>query len=100
VSRCKFWNPLGIFSSIQIPQSCTLVTYGLHILDVPVGFQNFVMHFLDEVLFQAVAHIDDLFLLGDVHVALDILSSCVAHQPFYLIYIIFFFFLFVSFGGF
>jgi hypothetical protein len=30
-----------------------------------VGFQGFVTHFLDEVLFQDVLHINDLLLLGD-----------------------------------
>jgi hypothetical protein len=38
---------------------------------------------LDEVLFQNMAHIDDLPLLGDAHVALGILSSCVTCQPSY-----------------
>jgi hypothetical protein len=42
-----------------------LVIDGLRILDVPVGSQDFVMHFLDEVLFQVVAHIDDFFFLRD-----------------------------------
>jgi hypothetical protein len=37
------------------------------------------MHFLDEALFHDVVHIDDLPLLGDAHVALGILPSCVAH---------------------
>jgi len=35
------------------------------------------MHFLDEALSQNMAHIDDLPLLGDAHVALSILSSFV-----------------------
>jgi hypothetical protein len=48
-----------------------------------MGFQNFATHFLDEALFQDVAHIDDLPSLGDAHVALGILSSCVARRPFY-----------------
>jgi len=38
------------------------------------------MHFLDGVLSQNVAHIDDLFFKKDAHVALGILSSCVGHQ--------------------
>jgi hypothetical protein len=42
-----------------------LVTHGLHILGVLVGFQNFATYFLDEVLFQEVAHIDDLPILED-----------------------------------
>jgi hypothetical protein len=33
------------------------------------------MHFLDEVLSQNMAHIDDFPFLGDAHVALGILSS-------------------------
>jgi hypothetical protein len=41
------------------------------------------MHFLDEVLFQDGVHIDDLPLLGNTHVVLGILSSCVACRPFY-----------------
>jgi hypothetical protein len=44
---------------------------------------------LDEVLSQDVVHIDDLLLLRDAWVALRILSSCVAHQPFYFIQTIF-----------
>jgi hypothetical protein len=35
------------------------------ILGVLVGFKDFTTHFLDEVLFQDVAHIDDLIFLGD-----------------------------------
>ncbi len=36
-------------SNHEIPQRCTLVTYGLCILGVLMGSQNFAMHFLDEV---------------------------------------------------
>jgi hypothetical protein len=50
-----------------------------------MGFQRFVTHFLDEALSRGVVHINDLFVLGHTHVALGILSSCVANQPFYLI---------------
>jgi len=46
--------------------------------------QDFVTHFLDEVLFQNMMHIDDFLLLGDAQVALGILFSCVICQPFYL----------------
>jgi hypothetical protein len=53
-----------------------------------MGSQDFAMHFLDEVLSQNVVHIDDLPLLGDAQVALGILSSCVACQPFYFTWII------------
>ncbi len=44
---------------------------------VPMNFQDFVTHFLDEVLSQNMMHIDDLPTLGNTHVALGILSSCV-----------------------
>jgi hypothetical protein len=44
-----------------------------------MGFQDFVTHFLDEVLSQDVAHIDDVLLLGNALVALGILFSSVAH---------------------
>jgi hypothetical protein len=53
-----------------------------------VGSQDFVVHFLDEALFQDLAHIDDLLFLGDAHVALGILSSYVNRRPFYLTWII------------
>jgi hypothetical protein len=46
------------------------------------------MHFLDEVFFQDVVHIDDLFLLGDTQIALGILSSYAAHQPSNLTWIV------------
>jgi hypothetical protein len=42
-----------------------LVTDGLRILGVLVGFQDFTTHFLDEVLFQDMVHIDGLPFLGD-----------------------------------
>jgi len=54
-----------------------LVTCGLHIMGVPMGSHDFTMHFLDEVLFEDVAHIDDLPFLGDAQVGLGIFSSCV-----------------------
>ncbi len=38
---------------------------------------------MDEALSQGLMHIDDLRFMGDTHVALNILSSCVACQPFY-----------------
>ncbi len=41
------------------------------------------MHFLDELLSQDVAHINDLPLLGNAQVALGILSSCVIRRPSY-----------------
>jgi len=77
VLKYKFWNPSKIFSSIEIPQGYTFVINGFHILDVFVSFQDFATHFLDEILFQDVVHIDDFFLLGDAQVTLGILSSCV-----------------------
>jgi hypothetical protein len=76
VSKCKFWNPLRIFLGIKILQGYTLVRNGLCILSLLVGSQDFAMHFLDEVLFYNMAHIDDLPLLRDVQVTLGILSSC------------------------
>ncbi len=66
--------------------------------DVPMGFQDFATHFLDEVLFQNVAHIDDFPLLGDPQVAF-ILSSCVAHRPSYPTRTIFYLFFFPIFFG-
>jgi len=74
-----FWSPSRIFLSIEIFQGCILVTYGLHILVVPMGSQNFATHFLDETLSQDMAHINDLSLLGDTRVVLDILFSCATH---------------------
>jgi hypothetical protein len=65
-----------------------LVIDGLRILDVLVGLKNFATHFLDEVLFQDMAHIDDFPLLGNAHVVLGILFSCVVHRPFYVTRII------------
>jgi hypothetical protein len=43
------------------------------------GFLGLAMQFLDEDLSQDVMHIDDLIPLGNTHVALGILSSCVAY---------------------
>ncbi len=83
VSKFKFWSPLRIPLGIKIPRGCTLVTNGLRILGVPMGFQDFATHFLDEVLCQDVAHIDDLRFLEDTQVVLGILSSCLAHGPSY-----------------
>ncbi len=40
VLKCKLWSPLGIFSSINIPQGCTLVTNGLRILGMLVDFKT------------------------------------------------------------
>jgi hypothetical protein len=77
VSKCKPWSPLGNSSSIEILQACTLVIDGLLILGVPMGFHDFTTHFLDEALFQDVAHINNISFLGDTQVALGILSSCV-----------------------
>jgi hypothetical protein len=37
-----------------------------------MGFQDFATHFLDETLFQDVAHIDDFFFLTYDHVFLGI----------------------------
>jgi hypothetical protein len=79
VSKSKLWSPLGISPSIEIPQGCILVTDGLHILGMPMGSQDFATHFLDEVLFEDVVHIDDLPFLGNTQVALGILFSCVTH---------------------
>jgi hypothetical protein len=54
-----------------------LVTNGFRILAVTTGFQDFATHFLDEISYQDVAHIDNLFFLRDALVALGILPSCV-----------------------
>ncbi len=65
-----------------------MVINGLHTLGVLRGFQDFFTHFLDEVLFQDMMHIDDLPLVGNAQVALGILFSCVTHRHFYLIWTI------------
>jgi len=65
VSKCKLWNPSGIFLGIEIPQGYTLVINGLCILGVLIDSQDFAMHFLDEVLSQDMVHINDLPLLGN-----------------------------------
>jgi hypothetical protein len=67
-----------MFLSINIPWGCTLVINDLHILGMPMGSQDFALHFLDETLCQDVVHIDDIFLLRNAQVDLGILSSCVA----------------------
>jgi hypothetical protein len=50
VSKCKFWNLLGISPSMDIPQGRILITNGLSILGVLVGSQDFAPIFLDEAL--------------------------------------------------
>lgn len=67
-------------SSADIFHGCTLVTNDLHILGVQVGFKDFVTHFLDESLFQDMAHINYLPILGNAQVPLGSLSSCVIHR--------------------
>ncbi len=102
MSKCKLWNPSEVLLGINILQGYTLATNGLCILGVLKGYWDFVLHFLDEVLFQDVAHINDLPVLGHTHVALGIMSSCVACRPFYFIWTIFpfssFLFLLVNFN--
>jgi hypothetical protein len=61
--KCKLWNPSRIFSSIKIPLGYTLITNDLHILGVPMGFQDFFKKNLNEVLSQDMVHIDDILLL-------------------------------------
>jgi hypothetical protein len=78
MSKCKLWSPSRIPSSINIPQGYTLVINGLCILGVPMGSWDFFIHFLDETLFQDMAHIDDFPLLQITQVV-AILSSCVTH---------------------
>jgi hypothetical protein len=77
MSKCKLWNPLKIYLGIKIPRDYTLVTNGLRILVVTMGFQDFATHFLDEISYQDVAHINNLFFLGNTVVASGILPSCV-----------------------
>jgi hypothetical protein len=38
VSKCKLWSPSGVLLGINIPHGCTLVTNGLCILGVLMGF--------------------------------------------------------------
>jgi hypothetical protein len=50
-----------------------------------MGSEDFVTHFLNEVLFQDVVHIDDIIILRNTQIALGILFSCVTNRPCYLI---------------
>lgn len=50
---------------IKIFQTYTLITYGLHILDVLVSSKYFATHFVNEVLFHNMAYIDHFLLMGD-----------------------------------
>jgi hypothetical protein len=65
-----------------------LVIDGLHILGVPMSFQDFVTHFLDEALFQNEVHIDIFPPLGNIQVVLGFLFSCVIRQFSYLTQIV------------
>jgi hypothetical protein len=96
VSKCKLWNPSRIFSNVDL-QGYTLVIDDLRILGVQMGFENFVTYFLDEFLFQNMAHINDFLLLENTQVALGSLFSCVVHQLSFLIQIVLPFFLFFFF---
>ncbi len=89
VSKCKFWSLSRISLSTEIPYGCTLVINGLRILGVPVGSQDFAMHFWLRFYFKMWRILMNFPLLGDAHVALGILSSCVTHRPSYLTWIIF-----------
>ncbi len=80
VSKCKLWNPLRTSSSADILHVYTLVTNDLHILGVQVGFKDFVTHFLGESLFQDMADINYLPILGNTQVPLGSLSSCFIHR--------------------
>ncbi len=73
-----------------------MVINGLHILGVLMGSQDFATHFLDEVLFKDMVHIDDFPFLVNIQVALGILSSCVIRRPSYLTRTMLFFFPFMS----
>jgi hypothetical protein len=44
-----------------------------------MGCEDFIMHSLDEFLFQNMAHINDIPFLGNAQVVLGSLSSCVIH---------------------
>jgi hypothetical protein len=48
--KCEFWSLSRTSLDINFFHICTLVTYGFWILGVSMGFQDFVAHFLDEVL--------------------------------------------------
>jgi uncharacterized membrane protein len=48
--KVQVWSPLRIFPSIEILQGCILIIDGLCILNVPMHFQDFAMHFLDQAL--------------------------------------------------
>jgi hypothetical protein len=50
-------------SGHRVSSCCTFVTNDLRILGVPVGYKDFVTHFLDESLFHDMVHINDLPLL-------------------------------------
>jgi hypothetical protein len=68
-------RPFDHFST----QGYTLVKDGLRILGVLVGSLDFATHFLDEILSQNMVHVNYLPFLGDAHVVLGILFSCVTH---------------------
>jgi hypothetical protein len=68
---------LTIESIKKLGGALTLVTNGLHILDVLEGSQDFATHFFYEALFQDMAHINDPSFLGDTQVVLGILTPCI-----------------------
>jgi hypothetical protein len=51
VLKFKLWNSSKISLGIKILQGCTLIINSLCIMGVPMDFQDFVTHFLDEALF-------------------------------------------------
>jgi hypothetical protein len=48
--KCKLWSPLRIYSSIKSSLGYIFVTNDLCILGALMGFSDFVIQFLDEVL--------------------------------------------------
>jgi hypothetical protein len=84
MSMCKLWNPSGIFPGIRIHQHYIFVTDGLCI-----WVYQWVLRTLPHIfwmgLYLRTWHISMIsFSLGNTHVVLSILFSCVIHQPSYL----------------
>lgn len=84
ISKYHAWSLLGLPTDFQIFDGCIFSSIGLRIFGLPMGTDEFIFQYLEDVFMEDILHPYDLSLLRYHHVVFDILTSCFAHHSDYL----------------
>jgi hypothetical protein len=78
-------SPLGLQLDFDSSFEFNTPLKGIKVLEVPLDTSSFTSSFINNALLKDIWHVNLFLIMGDVHVAFEILSHCFMQWPLYLL---------------